>query len=44
MDNINVDYDHTDNEISTDEVSHGARLSFAYLQTRQYIHTRRIHQ
>ncbi|KAH1190590.1 hypothetical protein GmHk_20G058094 [Glycine max] len=43
--NVNVDYDHIDNDITNVEGSRGAPLDFAtYLQTRCVIHTRGIHQ
>ncbi|KAL5194692.1 Ribonuclease H2 subunit A [Glycine soja] len=43
--NVNVDYDHIDNNITNVEGSRGAPLDFAtYLQTRCVIHTRGIHQ
>ena len=43
--NVNVDYDHVDEEISNIGVSGGAPCDFAaYLQIRYYMHTRRVHQ
>lgn len=43
--NIDVDYDHVNDEISNSGVSCGAPLNFAtYLQTRHYMYTRGVHQ
>ncbi|KAG5001364.1 hypothetical protein JHK82_022527 [Glycine max] len=43
--NVNVDYDHVDNDISNVEVSRGAPPDFTtYLQTRRVMYTRKIHQ
>ncbi|KAL5187487.1 hypothetical protein HKD37_05G013152 [Glycine soja] len=43
--NVDVDYDHIDEEIPNIDVSRGAYLDFvAYLQTRHYMHTRGVHQ
>ena len=43
--NVNVDYDHVDEEISNIGVFGGAPCDFAaYLQIRYYMHTRRVHQ
>ena len=43
--NVDVDYDHVENDISNVEVSHGIPTNFViYLQRRRVIHTRRIHQ
>ena len=43
--NVDVDYDHVDNDISNVEVSRGVLSDFTiYLQTRFVMHTRRIHQ
>lgn len=40
-DNIDVDYDHIDNEISTDVVSHDVYSNFVtYLQMRCHMHTK----
>ena len=39
--NVNVDYDHVDNDISNVEVSRGVPLDFVtYLQTRHIMHSR----
>ena len=44
-DNVDVDYDHVDNDISNVGVSHGIPPDFTtYLQTRQAMYTRGIHQ
>ena len=43
--NVDVDYDHEDNDISNVEVSHGPSPNFAtYLQTRRIMHIRGIHR
>jgi len=43
--NVDVDYDHVDNDISNVEVSLGSLPNFAtYLQTRPVMHSRGIHQ
>lgn len=43
--NIDVDYDHVNDEISNSGVSCGAPLNFAtYLHTRHYMYTRGVHQ
>jgi len=43
--NVDVDYDHVENDISNVEVSHGIPPDFAtYLETRRVMHTRGIHQ
>jgi len=43
-DNVDVDYDHVDEEISNISVSCGVHSNFAtYLQTKHYMHTRRVH-
>ena len=43
--NIDVDYDHVNNDISNVEVSCGVPPDFVtYLQTRRIMHTREIHQ
>ena len=44
-DNVDVDYDHIDNDISNVEVSRDAPLDFTtYLKARCTMNSRRIHQ
>ena len=43
--NVDVNYDHIENDISNVEVSRGTPPDFVtYLQTRRIMHTREIHQ
>ena len=43
--NVDVDYDHIENEISNIDISWDDHPDFAaYLQTRCYMHTRGVHQ
>ena len=43
--NVDIDYDHIDQEISNIDISCDAPLDFViYLQTRCYMHTREIYQ
>ena len=44
-DNVDVDYDHVDKDISNIGVFRGALPDFAiYLQTRRYMHIREVYQ
>lgn len=43
--NVDIDYDHVDEEILNIDVSRGILSdSLTYLQIRYYMHTRRVHQ
>ena len=43
--NVDIDYDHTDEEISNIDIFRGVPLDFVtYLQTRHYMRTRGVNQ